>query len=334
MTEALGSRRVDEGVATTAGGGRDVERVDCAVVVVTYNSGRDISGLLESLPAAADGLSVRVVVVDNGSTDATIDLVREDPATTCVEIGANLGYAGAINVGRRLVRPCSSVLVVNPDLRLEPGSVRHLFNALGDPAVGVAVPMLFDGNGRQFRSLRREPRILGAFGDALLGNRMARRPAWSSETVHDEAEYDRRHAVDWATGAVLLVSERCDAAVGDWDDDRFFLYSEETDFATRVRSAGFRIDYVPDAKAHHRGGGSGQSDALVALMAVNRIRYYEKHHRRPASSVFRSGVILGELLRSYERAHRRALGATLRRASWPRLPHRTGLPHAAPPRMQ
>ena len=65
-------------------------RVDCAVVVVTYNSVRDISALLDSLPAAAAGLRIRTIVVDNGSTDGTVELVRSRPDVTCVEVPAIL----------------------------------------------------------------------------------------------------------------------------------------------------------------------------------------------------------------------------------------------------
>jgi GT2 family glycosyltransferase len=118
----------------------------------------------------------------------------------------------------------------------------------------------------------------------------------------------------------MLVSAGCDAVVGDWDEDRFFLYSEETDFAARTRDAGLGIEYIPEARARHRGGGSGQSDALVALMAINRIRYYEKRHGRLSSCVFRGVVALNELLRSRDRRHRCALNKVLRRSRWPSLP--------------
>lgn len=294
--------------------------VECAVVIVTYNSGNHISDLLDTLLAASDGVTLRVIVVDNGSADDTVQLVRSRGWVTCVETGRNLGYAGAINVGRRLARPCSSILVLNPDLHLEPGSVGHLFEALRDPDVGIAVPMILDRDNRRYPSLRREPSILRALGDALLGARMRQRPTWSSETVHDDHAYAHRHAIDWATGAVLLVADRCDELVGDWDDGRFFLYSEETDFARRARTAGFRIDYVPQARARHLGAGSGESHGLVALMAVNRIRYFEKHHRRPASAAYRAAVIVGELLRASDPGHRSALRRVVKRANWAMLP--------------
>ena len=291
-------------------------RVDCAVVVVTYNSARDIVGLLESLPAAAAGLSLRTVVVDNGSSDATSQLVRGRPDVVFVETGANLGYAAGINVGREYAGEYSALVVLNPDLVLEAGALRELFAAVDEPAVGMVVPMLLDASGSRWPSLRREPTLARAIGDGLFGSHFGRRPGWLSEIVWSDREYSYRHPVDWAVGAAILVSAACDRIVGRWDEG-FFLYSEEVDYAARARAAGFRVEYLPTALVRHLAGGSGQSDALVALMAVNRIRYMKKHAGRLGADP--AAVILHELLRSGDPSHRTALRAVLRRSSWPKL---------------
>jgi GT2 family glycosyltransferase len=291
--------------------------VDCAVLVVTYNSAAYVCDLLDSLPAAAAGLSLRAVVVDNGSTDGTVALVRDRPDVQCIEAGANLGYAGGINLARRYAGQCAFAFVLNPDLVLEAGAIARLAATLRDPAVGVAVPMILDWAGRLEFTLRREPSLSRAIGDAIFGHRVPHRPGWLSETVRDERAYRNPHSVDWAGGAAAMVSAPCDAAVGPWDE-RFFLYSEEVDYAARVRGAGFRIEYVPTARIRHHEGGSGSSAALTALMAVNRIRYVAKRGR--GSRVFRAAVALHELLRVYDPAHRFALRTVLRRSRWSALP--------------
>lgn len=296
------------------------DHVDCAVIIVTYNNADDIAPLLASLPAASEGLRVRTVVVDNASSDRTVEVARDAGGATCVRAGANLGYAGAINIGRAHAGPCSSMLVLNADLVLDPGAVSALFAALARPGVGVAVPRLLDEHGSPCPSLRREPTVMRALGDALCGAHFPRRPGWASEMVRTPALYERRHRAQWATGAVMLIAAECDAAVGPWDEARFFLYSEETDFAARARAGGWSVDYVPGARARHRQGGSGQSPDLAALMAVNRIRYYEKRHGRARSVMFRGVVVLHELLRGADPVHRRSLRFVLRRSSWSRLP--------------
>ncbi len=226
--------------------------VDCVIVIVAYNSARDITALLDSVPAAATGLTWRIIVVDNGSADDTVERARAHPGITCVETGANLGYAGGINVGRRHARPCGALAVLNPDLVLEPGALHAMFTALEDPAVGMAVPMILDFEGHRESSLRREPTLATEIGDALFGNHFKRRPGWMSDVVRDEREYGYRHPVDWASGAAMLISGACDHAVGAWDE-RFFLYMEEVDYSARVRAAGLRVEYVPQARVRHRG---------------------------------------------------------------------------------
>lgn len=296
------------------------EHVDCAVIIVSYNSARHIGRLLDSLPAATSGLRIRCLVVDNGSQDETMSVVRSRDGVVAIETGRNLGYAGAINVGRAQAGPSASLLVLNPDLVLEPRSVVELYRALEAPEVGIAVPMVLTDEGSLYLSLRREPSLTRALGEALFGNRVPKRPAWLSETIRDRPAYARQQDVDWASGAALLISAACNDAVGDWDDARFFLYSEETDFAVRARRRGYLIRYVPTARVCHEEGGSGRSPTLGALMAVNRVRYYGKHHREPSTSLFRSIVVLHHLLRSADPDQRVALEALARRSRWPDLP--------------
>ena len=112
----------------------------------------------------------------------------------------------------------------------------------------------------------------------------------------------------------MLISAACDRVVGAWDE-RFFLYMEEVDYAARVRAAGLRVEYVPQARTRHRGAGSGQSSALLALMAVNRVRYFEKDGRSSAG-VLRVVVLLNQVLRMADPGRRAALRAVSRRSAW------------------
>jgi len=294
--------------------------IDCGIIVVTYNSAQHVEQLLDSLPAATHGLRTRCIVVDNNSQDSTMSLLRSRDDVVAIDAGGNLGYAGAINLGRTLIGPCSSVLILNPDLTLEPAAVVRLHETLDQAGTGVAVPMVLSYDGGLFPSMRREASITRALGDALFGAHWPRRPGWLSDTIHDRLAYQQPRDAAWASGAALLISAGCNEAAGDWDSQRFFLYSEEADFAVRARRCGYRIRYTPSARVRHEGGGSGRSPALGALLAVNRIRYYEKHHRRPATSLFRAAVTLHYLLRSADPGERIALRVLVRRSRWSGLP--------------
>ena len=296
--------------------------VDCTVVIVTYNSATEIGGVLDGLPTAATRLRLRVLVVDNDSADDTAAVVSRYPDARFMPAGGNLGYAAAINLGRGHLAGSGALLVLNPDMRLAPHSIDRLIEALNEPGVGAAVPRILDRTGALYPSRRREPSLTRALGDALLGKHWPGRPHWLSEMVWAAEEYEHPVATDWATGAALAIRAEADRAVGEWDDVRFFLYSEETDYSRRLRDAGWTIRYTPHAVVTHHGGGSGEGPELFALNEVNRVRYYEKHHGRFAAGAFRLVVIVNSLLRYTRPASRRALRALVSRRRWSALPGR------------
>lgn len=296
------------------------EHANVAVVIVTYNSAADIPVLIDDLRIAAHYCAIRLVIVDNNSGDGTADIVRAHDDIRLIESGRNAGYAGGINAGLPFTGPCDAVMILNPDVALAPNTVSRLLSAADTDRIGAVVPLLLDGNGETYPSLRREPTLTRALGDALFGSRMwLNRPSFLSESSFRPADYTAAHDVDWATGAALLVSSEVLRAVGQWNE-QFFLYSEETDYFRRIRKTGRRIRFEPSAVVTHRGAGSGESPMLAILMAVNRIRYAQLHHGRIYSALFRVIVAVAELLRSYDRTHRRTLAVVLNRKRWQQLP--------------
>lgn len=295
---------------------------EVAAVIVTYNNEDDIDQLVRSLRDQARDTALRVVVADNSSVDATIDRLASHDDVTLLRTGGNLGYAGGINAALAQVPAGEHVLVINPDLSLEPGAVRALLVRMELSGAGVVAPVIHDLDGGLYPSLRREPTTLRALGDAVLGSRIAARPALLSEIEGNPSRYRYAHPVDWASGAALLIHGTVVEQIGRWDE-QFFLYSEEIDFQRRVREAGYSIWFEPKAVVRHEQGGSGESDELMALMAVNRLRYIEKYRGRGYSAGFRAAVFLHELLRSGKRGHKWAARAVADRRSWSELPQAT-----------
>jgi GT2 family glycosyltransferase len=295
---------------------------DVAVVVVTYNSASDISPLIADLRIAALDRPLRMIVVDNQSSDGTADIVRAHTDIRLIESRENLGYAGGINAALPFTDPCDAVLILNPDLWFAPDAVTRLLKAADTDRIGAVVPLMLDSDGTTYASLRREPSLTRALGDALLGGKIRSRPGFSSETDFRPASYLEAHDVDWATGAALLIPAAVVRQIGDWNTE-FFLYSEETDYFRRIRDSGYRIRFEPSAVVTHRRGGSGASPELMTLMAVNRVRYVERHHGRVYSAFFRAAVVLAEGLRTYDAVHRRTLAVILNRRRWQELPQTT-----------
>jgi N-acetylglucosaminyl-diphospho-decaprenol L-rhamnosyltransferase len=269
------------------------------VVVVTYNSARVLPGLLASLPRSLEDIgSCELVVVDNASTDDSLEVARAAaPGATLVALEENLGYAAGINAGVAAGCSADAVLILNPDVRLGPGSIRALLEALEVPGTGIVVPRMVDGDGTLYHSLRREPTVLRALGEALLGGDRAGRFPLLSEVVRQGERYETAGTFDWATGAVMGISRRCLEAVGPWDES-FFLYSEETDFALRARDAGFALRYTPAAEVVHLGGDSGVSPALWSLLTRNRVKLYRRRHGPARTALFGAAVALNEALRA------------------------------------
>jgi N-acetylglucosaminyl-diphospho-decaprenol L-rhamnosyltransferase len=285
--------------------------VTVTAVVVTWNSAGVLEGLLSSLRSGFAGVAEwRLTVVDNASADETVGIaerwLRDQAADIdglVLQTGHNAGYAAAINAALALdgrhPRPAHAVLILNPDIRLAPDCVRHMLDVLladMQPPSGIVVPRIRDADGSLSRSLRREPSLPRAVGEAVLG-RHAARFARLGETVDDEAEYQTTTTADWATGAVMLISADCRKRCGPWDES-FFLYSEETDYALRARDQGFATRLAPQAEATHLGGESKTSAKLWALLTVNRVRLYRRRHTRAATALFWTAVLLRELPRA------------------------------------
>jgi N-acetylglucosaminyl-diphospho-decaprenol L-rhamnosyltransferase len=286
-------------------------RCDVGVVIVSYNSAHVIEGLLATIPKALGGLTAVVVVVDNGSSDGSIEVLAGIGGCTVIK-SHNNGYAGGVNVGVNALPDVETILVLNPDVRLEPGSVETMFATLQATRAGVVAPKVLEPDGALFRSLRREPTLLRAAG---LG--WTQRPLFD-EYVSDRGTYEHRKVVDWALGAALMVRREVDAALGGWDES-FFLYSEETDFSLRAADLGWPTIYEPGAVVVHIGGASGRSPTTHAMQTLNRVRLYARRHTTVAGAAYFCLAVAAEasrLLRG-QKESRVAIDALLRPSSRP-----------------
>ncbi len=297
---------------------------DVAVVVVTYNSERFIEDFLASLDDGLKGVSWHLVVADNASSDGTVEFVRRlAPAATLVQMGRNAGYAAGINAGVAASEKHSAILVLNPDVRLMPNCGTELLSSI-QPGTGLVVPRIVDRNSQLIESMRREPTVLRAWGDALLGASRAGRYPMFGETVTDRRLYDREMITDWAEGSTILITAACWRRCGPWDES-FFLYSEETDFSLRARDAGFIMRYVPSARAIHLEGDSTTSPSLWSLLIINKMLLFSRRNGILRTLAYYTALVTREVSRSMigKATSRQAVKALLspRRLLEPRGPH-------------
>jgi N-acetylglucosaminyl-diphospho-decaprenol L-rhamnosyltransferase len=278
------------------------------VLAVTWNSAALLPGFLAALPQGMAGVDYRLVVADNDSADDTVEVLRAlAPDATVVQTGRNAGYAAGINAALDAAAQWESgvraAVVCNPDTRMRPGCGRTLLDALGEELpdgsrVGISVPVLYEADGATVsRTLRREPTVLRALAEAVIGNRRAGRFPALGELVTDPAAYTAATRADWATGALMALSAEVMAACGPWDEF-YFLYSEETEFCLRARDRGFATRLAPAAGAVHEGGQSRVSPRLWTLLVLNRVRLHRRRHGAAAAAAFWAAVLLRETSRS------------------------------------
>lgn len=263
------------------------------VVVVSYNSRDELRDCVEPLSALP---GVRVIVVDNASSDGSLDTVADLPVQAAA-LPDNRGFAHGCNVGIRAGSE-PSVLLLNPDASLDERSLRQLVQVLeNDERVGAVSPQIRHSDGSLDFSLRRFPRLRSSYSRALFFHRIFPRARWSDEVVRDEDAYARRWNPEWVSGACILLRRALLEDLGGLDEG-FFLYSEDTDLCRRINDAGFEIRYEPTARATHAGGGSAPRAELLPVLAESRIRYAQKHRGRGVAMLERGAVGLESALRA------------------------------------
>lgn len=256
-----------------------------AAVIVTYNAAPVIEDCLRSVGAAGPA---EIVVVDNASSDATADVVRQTFPDVClVQNPENIGYGAAANRGVRLTTT-PYVLVLNPDVVVPPDALRALSAYLDtNPAVGVAGPRLQNGDGSLQRSTCGFPTTFDSIlAETGLHSLVARVP-WLRDRSLRTWAHDRCREVPCVLGAALAVRRSAFDAAGGFNES-FFLYSEEVDLCRRLASMGLPTHYAPVTTVVHIGGASGGTTTLGLRRQY--IRSKRAYLRRHASRSTAAGV--------------------------------------------
>ncbi|HLZ39267.1 MAG TPA: glycosyltransferase [Mycobacteriales bacterium] len=289
------------------------------LVVVTYNSAAVLPAFLDALPAGLAGVDDwRLVVVDNASTDGSPEIVAAArPDAQVVRLDGNRGYAAGVNAGAAVAPPGWPLLVLNPDLRLRPGTVRALLAEQQRSGAGIVVPQICDEDGRTAPSLRRWPSLARLWGESLLGGGRAGRLGLG-ELIVD------RDRTAWRAGSTGPAARRCSSrgtatTTPGRGTSRSSYTRRRPKFCWRALRCGRRTRYTPAAVVDHRGGEAEVSPRLRPLLVRNRLEFYARHHRPLATALFRVGLATNELVRVQRSqgrpAHRAALRALRSRAT-------------------
>ena len=271
-------------------------RPDLSVVIVSHGDQRWLPACLRSLATHADGLRVEVIVVENGPGPAAAVSGPPHVQVTNVVV-ENRGFGAANNEGIRRAG-ADAVLLLNPDTEIRGGSLRQAVDLLRTrPGVGCLAVIQVGDDGALYPSIRRRPSVARALAAAFGCERWPLVGALAGERELRAERYWRETECDWTTGAVMLLRREALDSVGGFDE-RFFMFSEETDLCHRLRHAGWRVVHSPVLTVCHFVGRAGIQPRRAAQMIYARQQFADKHFGRPRAAAHRCVLLLDRALRA------------------------------------
>ena len=267
-----------------------------SVIIVSWNVRDLLRDCLRSLRPGRDSTNLEIILVDSGSADGSAAMVSaEFPWVHLVARPDNVGFPKGNNIGLALAGG-QYLLLLNPDTVVLGDALPTLVNYLAQhPDVGCVGPQLRNPDGTIQSSRRRFPTLATAFFESTWLQPVAPGRLLAHYYMQDQPD-DATSEVDWLTGACLLVRREVLEQVGGLDED-YFMYSEELDWCRRIKTAGWRIVYLPAAQIMHHVGKS--SEQAVTARHINfqraKLRYFRKYHGRAACLALRLFLLLSYL---------------------------------------
>jgi hypothetical protein len=261
--------------------------IDLSIVILNWNVRDLLDRCLASL--RSERYILEIIVVDNASHDDSVAMLRAKyPQVELIANTTNRGFAVGNNQGIEASRG-RYVMVLNPDTEVLGDALDQLVSYLdGHPDAGAIGPQLLNPDRSIQSSRRRFPTLATAFFESTWLQGMAPKRILARFYM-DDVPVSLAHEVDWLSGACTVFRRAVLDGVGLYDAQNFFMYSEELDLCRRVKEAGWKIVYLPEAQVVHYVGKS--SDQAVAARHIyfqtSKVRYVRKWHGAFPASILR-----------------------------------------------
>jgi len=243
-----------------------------AFSIVTWNSASTIDPCLKSL----EKTGTETFVVDNNSSDDTVNKAEKYPWVKLIKNESNLGFATANNIALKKVRS-EFVFLLNPDAKLVNDALEKMVEFMKqNKEVGILGPRLLNADGSIQKEITPFPTLMNQI---LILLRLHRVP-WFNELVYPNYDYNKIQEAEHLMGSALLIRKEVFEKVGGFDEN-FFLWFEETDFEKRAKKAGFKIVYYPKAVVHHLRSASVKKINPLGRQTIwnKSLRYFFKKHK-------------------------------------------------------
>jgi GT2 family glycosyltransferase len=260
------------------------DQLDLSICIVSFQARAFLRQCLVSLIKETSDISKEVIVVDNGSSDGTEEmLIAEFPDVQLIKNANNTGYTFPMN---QALRASSGRYIVqlNPDTIILPGAFQNLIGFMEQNSrAGICGPKVLNDDGTLQGPCRRgEPRPLAVVGYTFRLGRLFPKNKVLNEYLLSYQDENETHLVAGVSGSCMVIRREVVDQIG-YLDERFFAYQEDADYCRRTRDAGWQVFYVPTAQIIHYGGRGGsrvQPWRSILEWHLSYFRYYRKHLAR------------------------------------------------------
>jgi len=265
----------------------DLAFMDLSIIILSHNSKQDLERLLPSVfgsegisfdkidPSTSSGTNFvgEVIVVDNGSSDGTLDWLKAKNYQLKAVGNQNNGFAAGNNLG---IRSSSGkyILLLNPDTEVETGTFEMMLKFMDDhPEIGISGCKVVKGDGKLDLACRRRfPNPWNSFKRLFLLS--------NQDYNYTDTDENKSMEVDSVMGAFLLIRKTVIDQIG-LLDEKFFMYGEDLDWCWRCKEAGFKVWYYPATSITHYKGSSSSKIPFKALQWFHQAMwiFYKKHYK-------------------------------------------------------
>lgn len=244
--------------------------------IVNYNTKDDLKDCLNQILKSPPEVSYSIIVVDNNSTDESMEFLENlnKKRIRFILNNENKGFGSACNqIAKEIDTPY--ILFLNPDVKITKGAIDKLISFMENhPEVAIVTGKLLNPDGTIQLSCRRFPTILRVLsGRASLFRSIFPNNPISRDYMLCNLNYDKIQFPDWVRGAVMLIKTNLFKEIGGFDE-QFFLYLEDTDLCLRLRKMGYEIAYNPEAIFYHKLGSSTKKKEFQTKLIHNVSMYY------------------------------------------------------------
>jgi len=239
------------------------------VSIVNYNTRDDLIACLETIPAC------EAFVIDNASSESIRDLEDKYKTAHFIYNEKNVGFGAANNIALKRANS-KYILICNPDIRFKNGTIETLVDYMdAHPDTAIAGPKLVNTDGTLQYSCRRFPTVATFFARGLFPGKQ---PKFMRDYLMADADHSKPMNVDWVLGSCMLARRDELAKLGGFDESHF-MYYEDIDLCYRVKKAGLKVAYVPQAEAVHaykRESAQGLFNKLKLHHTINAMRFFAR----------------------------------------------------------